>query len=518
MTAAGRQDDRPGPGRALLDGRPVAGSVERKRSLRVVASRSPAGSPPTSCACRWATPFCVKRALPKLKVAAIGTRRSSAMLEVAGCERRRASFRSRPPVLGHDPARGDFAMEYLLPEHYPVWKTRLRDGMVDPDGGRRRRRARPHPRRDRGRRPVAAPLRDRRHLPGDPARALSRGDRRDAHPDLAGAPGRARSTRTLPHEARRWCTGTSARRTSCRDRAARSSSTPNARGTAIPAFDLAFCLNHLLLKGAWTAGAARRLPARCFDALRGAYRGARPLGSRRTPSRRAPPRCCPRCCCAGRRQVAGRVPRPAERTATAVRASRAALVAPRPSTLAAARGAAWERERRRPASRHRHRDPSRRRVWDSRGRPTVEVEVALAAAPAAGPSRPPGASRGIARGGRPARRRHALRRPRRAQGASPTCGRDRAARCSARDALDQARHRRGAHRARRHAEQVARSAATRWSRPRWPCCTPPPRRAACRSGGISPATAARVRFRCRRSRSSAAAPMPAAASTCRTSW
>jgi aminoglycoside phosphotransferase (APT) family kinase protein len=37
-----------------------------------------------------------------------------------------------------------------------------------------------------------------------------------------------------------------------------------------PAFDLAFCLNHLLLKCLWTPGAAAALLA-CFDALADAY-------------------------------------------------------------------------------------------------------------------------------------------------------------------------------------------------------------------------------------------------------
>jgi hypothetical protein len=37
-----------------------------------------------------------------------------------------------------------------------------------------------------------------------------------------------------------------------------------------PAFDLAFCLNHLLLKGAWVPEAQERYLA-CFDALAGAY-------------------------------------------------------------------------------------------------------------------------------------------------------------------------------------------------------------------------------------------------------
>src|SRR6185436_2450599 len=37
-----------------------------------------------------------------------------------------------PRVLGEDAAAGMFVMEYLAPEQHPVWKTQLRDGAVDP--------------------------------------------------------------------------------------------------------------------------------------------------------------------------------------------------------------------------------------------------------------------------------------------------------------------------------------------------------------------------------------------------
>ena len=79
--------------------------------------------------------FCIKRALPKLKVAvdwrAPVARNKSEVdwLQVAagvapGCV---------PRVLADHSADGWFAMEYLEPEHHPVWKSQLRDGIIDPD-------------------------------------------------------------------------------------------------------------------------------------------------------------------------------------------------------------------------------------------------------------------------------------------------------------------------------------------------------------------------------------------------
>ena len=36
-----------------------------------------------------------------------------------------------PRILAHDKTRGVFAMDFLPPENYPVWKNQLRDGVVD---------------------------------------------------------------------------------------------------------------------------------------------------------------------------------------------------------------------------------------------------------------------------------------------------------------------------------------------------------------------------------------------------
>jgi aminoglycoside phosphotransferase (APT) family kinase protein len=75
---------------------------------------------------------CVKRALPKLKVAADWR---------APIERNRWEVEwmrvaagvvpaAVPAILGEDPEGGCFAMDWLPPETHPVWKTLLRDGEI----------------------------------------------------------------------------------------------------------------------------------------------------------------------------------------------------------------------------------------------------------------------------------------------------------------------------------------------------------------------------------------------------
>ncbi len=76
---------------------------------------------------------CVKRALPRLKVAAEWkvpvdrNRYEVEWLRVAGAIVPAAV----PRLLGEDRAAGAFAMEWLDPAQYPVWKTLLLDGRVD---------------------------------------------------------------------------------------------------------------------------------------------------------------------------------------------------------------------------------------------------------------------------------------------------------------------------------------------------------------------------------------------------
>lgn len=80
-----------------------------------------------------AGPYCVKRALPKLKVAADWRVPVERNAYEAAWFRHVADIApgSVPRVLGEDRAAGAFVMEYLDPTVYPVWKEHLRRGKVD---------------------------------------------------------------------------------------------------------------------------------------------------------------------------------------------------------------------------------------------------------------------------------------------------------------------------------------------------------------------------------------------------
>jgi len=77
--------------------------------------------------------FAVKRALPKLRVAADW--RAPVSRNAAEADWLRIAARlvpgCVPEILFHDPASGLFAMDFLPPESFPVWKAQLRDGKVD---------------------------------------------------------------------------------------------------------------------------------------------------------------------------------------------------------------------------------------------------------------------------------------------------------------------------------------------------------------------------------------------------
>ena len=78
-------------------------------------------------------PLCVKQALPELKVAT----HWSAPLERSHAELAWIKHVSNglpeavPTILGSDPSSFCFAMNWLPPESYPVWKLQLRDGVAD---------------------------------------------------------------------------------------------------------------------------------------------------------------------------------------------------------------------------------------------------------------------------------------------------------------------------------------------------------------------------------------------------
>ncbi len=79
-------------------------------------------------------PVCVKRALPKLKVKAEWQAPVERNRWEVAWMRRAGSIvpGAVPRILGEDPGAGMFAMEYLAPAQHPVWKERLRDGVIEP--------------------------------------------------------------------------------------------------------------------------------------------------------------------------------------------------------------------------------------------------------------------------------------------------------------------------------------------------------------------------------------------------
>jgi aminoglycoside phosphotransferase (APT) family kinase protein len=79
--------------------------------------------------------FCVKRALPRLKVAALWEAPIGRNAAEAAYMRAVAGWlpHAVPRVLGEDAEAGWFAMDYLAPEDHPLWKAQLLAGIVEVD-------------------------------------------------------------------------------------------------------------------------------------------------------------------------------------------------------------------------------------------------------------------------------------------------------------------------------------------------------------------------------------------------
>jgi 5-methylthioribose kinase len=213
----------------------------------------------------------VKRALPKLRVAAdwrAPPERSEAEVAwirlVAGINPAWV-----PEILGEDHARHIFAMAYLPPEQYPLWKAQLAEGLVDTQFAASvgTALARIHA-FTAGRSDVAAQFANRAqfHALRIESYLLYTAEK---HPDVATtirgiASGVETSGIALmqgdisPKNILRGPEGPVFldAETAC---------------YGDPAFDLAFCLNHLLLKGAWHPQFATSLSG-AFSALKNAYR------------------------------------------------------------------------------------------------------------------------------------------------------------------------------------------------------------------------------------------------------
>lgn len=78
-------------------------------------------------------PICIKRALPKLRVSADWRAPVERNMYEARWIRvaSQVAPHAAPTLLGQDEAAGTLAMEYLPAGQYPIWKTLLRDGVVD---------------------------------------------------------------------------------------------------------------------------------------------------------------------------------------------------------------------------------------------------------------------------------------------------------------------------------------------------------------------------------------------------
>ena len=81
------------------------------------------------------TTFCVKRALPRLKVATEWLAPVERNSNEAAWLRTIAAFMpdAVPAVLAEDAGAGVFAMQYLPVDEHPTWKSMLREGQVEPE-------------------------------------------------------------------------------------------------------------------------------------------------------------------------------------------------------------------------------------------------------------------------------------------------------------------------------------------------------------------------------------------------
>jgi 5-methylthioribose kinase len=215
-------------------------------------------------------PVCAKRALAKLRVAADWrapierNRYEASWMRVAS----EAHAGCAPRVLGQHPSLGVLVMEYLPPESYSLWKHRLRDGHADPataaQVGHVLGRIHSHS----ARRPELAAEFDTDTIFFDIRLEPYLLATAEKHPDLASRLVHlvdvTRSSRlALVHgdvSPKNILIGTDG---------------PvfldaECAWWGDPAFDIAFCLNHLLLKCLWTPAATPEFMA-SYDALAEAY-------------------------------------------------------------------------------------------------------------------------------------------------------------------------------------------------------------------------------------------------------
>jgi len=216
-------------------------------------------------------PICVKRALPKLRVAADWhapierNRYEAAWMARATAARPGAA----PALLGQDPQSGALAMAYLSPADHPLWKDQLHAGHADPAFAAQVGATIAAIHAASAADPTTASafptdqiFHDIRLEPYLLATARAHPDRAEALTALAATT--AATKRALVH-------GDVSPKNILAGPAGPVFLDAECAWWGDPAFDLAFCLNHLLLKCLWTPRARAGFLA-CFDALATAYR------------------------------------------------------------------------------------------------------------------------------------------------------------------------------------------------------------------------------------------------------
>ncbi|MCW5633975.1 MAG: phosphotransferase [Rubrivivax sp.] len=223
--------------------------------------------------------LCAKRALPKLRVAADWrapierNRYEARWMHVANA----AVPGAAPRVLAQHEALGVLVMEYLPPERHTLWKAQLARGQAEA--------ATAHA--------VGATLvRIHAHAAARAAELAPRFDTDRIFFDIrlepylvataAKHPDRADALHTLVAQTQANARSLVHGDVSPKNILVRTDPSDDGPAQPVlldaecawwgdPAFDLAFCLNHLLLKALWVRGARAAL-GRCFDALAAAYR------------------------------------------------------------------------------------------------------------------------------------------------------------------------------------------------------------------------------------------------------